>query len=89
MDTFCNSDDLSMFGTVLHCIFDVASGIGEEHFVFWIVYLIKCTINLIFWGKIHFCGWVFGDLDDIFGILDGDYAIRDDNVVFELKYFVF
>ena len=34
-------------------------------------------------------GGVFGDLDDIFGILYGDYTIWDDYLVFELIYFVF
>ena len=32
-------------------------------------------------------GGVFGDLDDIFGILDGDYAIWDDYLVFETAIF--
>ena len=41
-----------------------------------------------FW-TFYFWGWVFGDLEDIFCILDGDYAIWDDYLVFELIYFVF
>ena len=77
-----------------HCIFDVAYGIGVEYIVFWMVYLILCTGNLIFWGIFHFWGWVVGDLDDIQGIFDGVYicdvyVIWDDYFVFELIYFVF
>ena len=33
-------------------------------------------------------GWVLGDLEDIFGISDGDYAIWDDYLVLKLKIFV-
>ena len=72
-----------------HCIFDVPSGIGVEHFVFWMFYLASWTVNLIFGETFHFWGLVFCDLDDIFGILDVDYAIWDDYLVFELIYFVF
>ena len=32
-------------------------------------------------------GWIFCDLYDIVGIFDGDYAIWDDNLVFELIFF--
>ena len=46
-------------------------------------------MNLIFWETFHFWGLVFGDLHDIFGILDVDYAIWDDYLVFELIYLVF
>ena len=46
-------------------------------------------MNLIFRRIFHFLGWVLGDLEDIFGISDGDYAIWDDYLVFELIYFVF
>ena len=60
-----------------------------EHFVLWMVFLMLWTINLIFWGTIHFWGWVFDDLDNILGIFDGDYAIWDDFLAFELTYFVF
>ena len=45
-------------------------------------------MNLIFWRTFHFWGWVFDDLDDIFGIFDVDYAIWDDYLVSELIYFV-
>ena len=60
-----------------------------KHFVFWMVYLILCTMNLIFWRTFHFWEWVLDDLDDIFAILNGDYTIWDDYLVFELAYFVF
>ena len=60
-----------------------------EHFVFWMVYLLLWTVNLIFWRTFYFWGWVFCDLDDIFGKLDGEYAIWDDHLVFELIYLVF
>ena len=49
----------------VHCILDVRSGIGVEHFVFWMVYLILRTVNLIFWRTFYFRGRVFGDLEDI------------------------
>ena len=68
---------------------DVASGIWVKHFVFWMVYLILCTMNLIFWRTFHFWEWVLDDLDDIFAILNGDYTIWDDYLVFKLIYFVF
>ena len=32
--------------------------------------------------KFYFCGWVFGDLGDIFGILDSAFVIWDDYLVF-------
>ena len=73
----------------LHPILDVTSWIGVEHFGFWMVYLLLGTVNLIFWRTFYFWGWVFGDLEDILCILDGDYAIWDDYLVFELMYFVF
>ena len=60
-----------------------------EHFVFWMVYLLFWTVDLMFWRKFNFCGWVFCDLDDIFGKLDGEYAIWDDDLVFELLDFMF
>ena len=60
-----------------------------EHFVFWMVYLLLWTVDLIFWRQFYFWGWVFCDLDDIFGKLDGEYAIWDDHLVFELIYLVF
>ena len=60
-----------------------------EHFVFWMVYLTSCTMNLIFWRTSYFWKWLFGDLNDIFEILDGDYALWDVNFVFELIFFVF
>ena len=72
----------------LHPILDVTSWIGVEHFGFWMVYLLLGTVNLIFWRTFYFWGWVFGDLEDIFCILDGDYAIWDDYLVSELIYFV-
>ena len=72
----------------VHCIFDASPGIGREHFVFWMVYPVLWTVNLIFWRTFHFWGWVFDDLDDIFGIFDVDYAIWDDYLVSELIYFV-
>ena len=56
----------------LHPILDVTSWIGVEHFGFWMVYLLLGTVNLIFWRTFYFWGWVFGDLEDIFCILDGD-----------------
>ena len=46
-------------------------------------------MNLIFWRTFHFWEWVLDDLDDIFAILNGDYTIWDDYLVFELIYFVF
>ena len=46
-------------------------------------------MNFIFWRTFHFWGWVLGDLDENFGILDVDYAIWDDYLVFELIYFMF
>ena len=46
-------------------------------------------MNFIFWRTFHIFGWVFGDLDENFGILDVDYAIWDDYLVFELIYFMF
>ena len=46
-------------------------------------------MNLIFGGHFNFGRGVFGDLDDFFGILYGDYAIWDDYLLFELIYFVF
>ena len=60
-----------------------------EHFVFLTFYLVSWTMNFLFWRTCHFWGWVFGDLDDIFGILDVDYAIWYDYLVFEQIYFVF
>ena len=33
--------------------------------------------------------WIFCDSHDIVGIFDGDYAIWDDYLVFELIHFVF
>ena len=32
----------------VHCIFDASPGIGREHFVFWMVYPVLWTVNLIF-----------------------------------------
>ena len=49
----------------------------------------KRTVNITFCRTFHIFGWVFGDLDEILGILDGDYAIWDDHLVFELIYFIF
>ena len=60
-----------------------------EHFLFWMVYLVLCTVILIFLGTFHFWGRIFGDLDDIFGILYGDYTIWDDYFVFLYFLFVF
>ena len=60
-----------------------------EHFVFWMFYLASWIVNFIFGETFHFWGLVFCDLDDIFGILDVDYAIWDDYLVFELIYLVF
>ena len=57
------------------CILDGLNGIVDNEFDFG--------------GHFTFGGGVFGDLDDIFGILYGDYAIWDDYLVFELIYFVF
>ena len=57
------------------CILDGLNGIVDNKFDFG--------------GHFTFGGGVFGDLDDIFGILYGDYAIGDDYLVFELIYFVF
>ena len=71
------------------CILDVTSWIGVEHFGFCMVYLILGTVNLIFWRTFYFWGWVFGALEDIFCIFDGDYAIWDVYLVFKLIYFVF
>ena len=77
MNTFCNQRWLFNVWDGVHCIWDVASGIGVEHFVFWMVYLVLWTVNLIFWKTFYFWGWVFGALEDIFCIFDGDYAIWD------------
>ena len=88
-NTFCNKIWHFNVWDGAHCIFDVPSGIGVEHFVFWMFYLASWTVNLIFGETFHFWGLVFCDLDDIFGILDVDYAIWDDYLVFELIYFVF
>ena len=52
------------------CILDGLNGIVDKEFDFG--------------GHFTFGGGVFGDLDDIFGILYGDYAIWDDYLVFEL-----
>ena len=60
-----------------------------EQFVFWMVYMILCRMKLIFWRTFQLWGWIFCDLDYIFGIFDGDYAIWDDYLVFELIQFVF
>ena len=89
MNTFCNQRWHFNVSDGVHCIFDVPYGIGLEHFVFWMVFLVKWTVNFLFWRTCLFWGWVFGDLDDIFGILEGNYAIWDDYLVFELLYFVF
>ena len=89
MNTFCNIRWHFNVWDVVHFILDVASGIGVEHFVFWMVYLIKRTVNFISWRTFLIFGWVFGDLDEILGILDCDYAIWDDYLVFELIYFMF
>ena len=43
---------------------------------------------MIFWRTFHFWGWVFDDLEDIFGIFDVDNAIWDDYLVSELIYLV-
>ena len=48
------------------------------------VNMTKWTVNLIFWRTFHLWRLVFGDLEDVFCILDGDYAIWDDYLVFEL-----
>ena len=72
----------------VHCIFDALPGIGVEYFVFWMVFPVLWIVNLIIWRMFHFWGWVFGDLDDIFGILDLDYAIWDDYLLSELIYLV-
>ena len=63
--------------------------IEVEHFVFWMANLILWTVNLIFWKTFYFWGWVFGALEDIFCIFDGDYAIWDVGLVSKLIYFVF
>ena len=59
-----------------------------EHFVLWMVYLIKRIMNFISWRTFHIFGWVFGVFDEIIGILDSEYAIRDDYLVFERIYFI-
>ena len=45
-------------------------------------YIVYCMIFQIKW-------WVFGDLDDGIGILDGDYVICNDFLLTERKYLVF
>ena len=72
MDTFCNSRWHFHVGDGVYCIFDV---IGVEYFAYWMVYLVFWTVNLIFWWTFYFFGWVSGDLDDILGILDGDFEL--------------
>ena len=89
MNTFCNLRWQFNVWDSVHRILDVTSGIGVEYFVFWMVYLVLWTAILIFWWTFHFWGWVVGDLDDIFGILHGDYAIWDDYLVSKVIYFVF
>ena len=37
----------------------------------------------------HSKGWVFGDLDNVFGIIDSDHVICDDHLLSERKYLVF
>ena len=66
-----------MFGMVSIVFGMLHLGLGVEHFVFWMVYLVLWTVNLIFWKTFYFWGWVFGALEDIFCIFDGDYAIWD------------
>ena len=46
-------------------------------------------MNLIFLMTFHSKGWVFGDLDNVFGIIDSDHVICDDHLLSERKYLVF
>ena len=41
------------------------------------VYFVVCTVYWIFVMVFHLRGWVFGDWDEVIGILDGDYVIWD------------
>ena len=46
-------------------------------------------MNFIFSMIFHFKWWVFGDLDNGIGILDGNYVICNDFLLTERKYLVF
>ena len=59
------------------------------YFVFWMFHLVLLTENLICLVIFYFKGWIFGDLDDVIGILDGDYVICDDFLLSQGKYLVF
>ena len=82
-------DGTSLFGMVYIVFWMLDLGLGGEHFVFWMVCVVLWTVNFIFWRTIYFWGWVCGDLEDIFCILNGDYANWDYHLVFQLIYFVF
>ena len=75
-----------MFGMV--CIVFLMPPLGLGGSILYSVYPVLWTVNLIFWRTFHFWGWVFDDLDNIFGIFDVDYAIWDDYLVSELICFV-
>ena len=59
------------------------------YFVFWMFNLVLLTENLICLVIFYFKGWILGDWDDVIGILDGDYVICDDFLLYQGKYLVF
>ena len=59
------------------------------YFAFWTVYLVLLTVNFIFLLIFYFLGWVFSDWDGVIGILDCDYVILDNYLLFEGENLVF
>ena len=53
------------------------------YFAFWTVHLVLLTVNFIFLLIFNFWGRVFSDWDVVIGILDCEYVILDDYLLFE------